>query len=43
MLNCILYVMLTYARQTANIYFDESLGESLDLLKRSVEVVNSLA
>ena len=25
--------MLTYDRQTANIYFDESLGESLDLLK----------
>ena len=33
MLNCILYVMLTYARQTANIYFDESSGEGLDLLK----------
>ena len=25
--------MLTYARQTANIYFDESSGEGLDLLK----------
>ena len=33
MLNCILYVMLTYARQTANIYFDESSDEGLDLLK----------
>ena len=29
--------MLTYARQTANIYFDESLGESLDLLKSLCE------
>jgi len=43
MLNCILYVMLTYARQTANIYFDESLGESLDLLKRSAKAINSIA
>ena len=37
MLNCILYVMLTLVRQTANIYFDESLGESLDLLKSLCE------
>ena len=37
MLNYILYVMLTYARQTANIYFDESSGEGLDLLKSLCE------
>ena len=37
MLNCILYVMLTYARQTANIYFDESSAEGLDLLKSLCE------
>ena len=37
MLNCILYVMLTYARQTTNIYFDESSGEGLDLLKSLCE------
>jgi len=35
--------MLTYARQTANIYFDEFSAGGLDLLKRSVEVINSLA
>ena len=29
--------MLTYARQTANIYFDESSGEGLDLLKSLCE------
>ena len=33
MLNCILYIMLTSAHQMANIYFDESSGEGLDLLK----------